>query len=419
MRLAAFPLILSLMCAAPSVALAHGGDPYTRDVLDTPDETLVLTNFGIVRASDPTHYICEEAFQGSNDFLMQVFDTDHWVLASRYGIAWTEDGCDFTRVVTLDQTPTSLSIHGPSGRVVVTANGPIAPGSLLFSDDFGRSFDPIPPPDGDLELTGSSFLSEDELLVSAYDAADKGAGSHWRVSVPSGEATSLPSPGDYTHVLDVRDGRIAGVAADDASFFVFVGPLEGPFVRHEVASWPKTVRFGADGVLWVATSSLDIGQLERGVPDGEGGYAWGLAHDGHSTRCMGFTGGDLLLCARRLLEGHDLTRLTVTGEGEPSVELELAGLVGPLDTCPADSDVSTACPSVWPDLDRVFRPELYEPGPEEGQGSQSEPASGCASAPGRAPGSSWLVLMAALVAFRTRGSASTSRRNRARRRSRR
>jgi hypothetical protein len=413
MRLAACLLITSLLCAAPLAAWAHGGDPFTRDVLDTPDETLVLTNFGIVRASDPTRYICEEAFQGSNDFRMQVFAPNQWVLASRYGIAWTEDGCDFTRVVTLDQTPTSLSSHAESGRVVATANGPIAPGSLLYSDDFGRSFAPIPPPGGDLELTGSAFLSADEVLVSAYDARDAGAGSHWRVSVPSGRASELPSPGDYTHVLDVRDGVIAGVAADAAAFYVFVGPLEGPFARHEVPSWPKTVRFGGDGALWVATSSLDVGALERGVPDGEGGYTWEVAHDGHSTRCMGFTGEDVLLCARRQVEGHDLTRLTAGG---PSAELELSGLVGPLDTCPAGSDVSTACPLVWPDLDRVFRPERDEPGPQDPGPSPAEP--GCASAPARAP-SPWLALAFAAYALRTRGCSSTSRRTRAGRRSRR
>ena len=85
-------LAFAFALAAPANAHAHGGDPFTRDVLETPaGEHLILTNFGIVRASDPTHYVCEEAFSGSNDFLIEVLGPNQWVLASRYTISRTDD----------------------------------------------------------------------------------------------------------------------------------------------------------------------------------------------------------------------------------------------------------------------------------------------------------------------------------------
>ncbi len=363
----------------------------------------IRDSFGIVRASDPTHYVCEEAFSGSNDFLIEVLGPNQWVLASRYTISRTDDGCDFDRVVELTQTPTALASHLTTGHLAATTNDPAAPGRLLWSEDAGRSFAPAPAPGGgDLELTGVEFLSGRELVVSAYDTASKGEGSHWRVEMPSGEATRLPSPGAYPHVLDARDGVIAGVAVDGPALFVFAGGVDGPFARHDVDSWPESVRFGPDGTLWIATSSQGEGLLERGTPTDDG-YSWEVVLEGHSTKCLGFQGADLLLCARRAQEGHDLSLVTLGGDAAPALTLE--GLRGPVEVCPEGSDVAVMCPEVWPELERVFLPEQDAPG-TNGPGASADSGGplGCSSSPRRAPsGALWLfVAFVALAARRWR-----------------
>lgn len=437
--------LLATLSAQP--ALAHGGDPLPRDVLELPGASgwVLSTNFGLMSSEDLDHYVCEEAFLGGDNFLVAPLGALRWVTFSEAAIMRTEDGCSFERVGELTEVPVSVDVSADGARVAYLTNQPELD-ALAWSEDEGRSFQGISlAAQGDVQWTGVGFADADRVFITGYSRAeaDKGSARLLEVTLSTGEVRALDGLEGvrYPYLFDAEAGRMAGIATGEASLLTFWGsPDEVAAWRRDLESWPTGIELSSDGAQVFISGATAEGGVLRGELDASE-PSWEILYPEHAARCVGLVGEQLYLCARRAREGHDLSRIV---DDQPEEVLEFRDLQGPRPGCAPDTEVARTCAVVWPELALALRIELPDMGeapaadmgadvgaedmaggasPQDMGADMSAPvdmssgASGgsdgeegaCASAGRPAPGSPWLGAVLLLgVGWLRRRSPSTS-----------
>lgn len=344
----------------PAHAMAHGGDPLPRELFALEQEWVLSTNFGIIRESRPSAYVCEEAFLGGDNFLIEPLGASSWVTFSDTHIMRTQDGCDFEIVMNVSKIPVATDSIPSRGLVVMLTNQQgIAP--VHISRDAGASFAPLELSlERELQWTGMGLIDEQAAYLSAYSREEPGKGGAllYRVSLLTGELSLIAGleTTRYPYIFDVSGDTMAGLTNTDAGIALFWGQPERLQTR-QLESWPTGMSLSTDGETLYASAASPTGGVLKGMwSAGEPVYE--MIQAGHSARCVTQADEALYLCARRDREGHDLSR--VTG-GELEAVLNFEGLMGPDPACSPQSNVGKTCGVVWPELARALRLEPTPP----------------------------------------------------------
>jgi hypothetical protein len=361
-------------------------------------------------------------------------DVRRWVTFSRAGIMMTEDGCTFSQIAPLERAPAAAAISGQ--RVAYASNQEDARGIFAsrITDAMALAgFERVAiPGDEQILWTGLMAGRDGELIASGYirsAGSEQGAGVLWRLPVSGApERIEMPEGAKYVYLMASGEHGFAGIMGleQDQVAFWFVRGEDGSWVlkQHVLERWPSGMVLDQAGrVLRIAGVDI-VGGLWRGMLDEAGEVSWQIDVADHAARCIGRVGDDVLLCAHRLRQEHDIS--LITGEQDWEVKLSYRDLLGPRRGCSAGSQVRQVCPAVWRELALALRvphdrepPELDPPpvamepipdmggSPDRGESPRPpEPTSGdsrgCASAPAaRLPSWTLLMLLTLLMARRS------------------
>lgn len=413
-------LIVALAIVATSAAaFAHASSPLARKVYSVNDGWFLRTNFGAITSAAPDRFICEEAFLGGDRFFVVPLDDTIWVTFGDTSIQRTEDGCDFEKVATLPSRVEDVDAHPASQSVVYVSNGDASTGEgagVWISADAGRTFDAVGTLDPAIyQITTVRFLDDSTVVVGSYERDADGAAHVVTIDVTSGQTTALELAADLTfpYVIAAGGGRIVFNARAEVQT-VYVGTPEQPMLhaRPQVAgeSWPTGAAISDDGSR-IYLAGITLGQGVEIAEWSDDELVWESQLSASSIGCVAARGGDFLACTSSAA-GGDADLISMDAAGTMPLVL-FSNIQGPVDGCPADSDVATVCPLVWPEIAPALGGEdsglPMDNGPgsdEDFPDSEQDPADsaeegGCAtgSGPGGALG---LVLFAAFVLQRRR-----------------
>ncbi|MGM0559062.1 MAG: hypothetical protein ACQEVA_21940 [Myxococcota bacterium] len=330
---------------------AHGSEPLPEKLYGFDSGDWVFqTNFGVITSETSTRYVCEEAFNGGDDFRVAALGLNRWVIFTPDAIYRTEDGCEFEKVEPLPKIPSDMAaVRGGAGVAYVINSDEPEHAGVFVSDDAGASFRQVGVDVGSRQFTRVEFLDAGTLLVSAYsrDSASQGAAELIEVGIDGDTMTMLEVPDGlkYPYLLDVEADSVLWQASTEDGQSLFWGSVDEPG-RDEfpLDAWPKGAVLSADGSeFWVAAANEGSkGLTHATAPD----MMVDIAAD-HSGLCIGRAADTVYACARGDREGHELSR--VAGS-QIEAAVDFSQLEGPRNTCPEGSDVATTCPAVWPEL---------------------------------------------------------------------
>lgn len=378
--------VAALVLLWPAWALGHGSLPLNRRVVALPavepsgaaePAWVLVTNFGVVTSRAPTRYVCEEAFGGSESFLLEVLGIDEWVVFTPQAVLRTQDGCRYDTVMPLSRRP-AASAALVASREVAFADNTEAGARVWISSDAGQSFEAREmgtpgDPATSLRITGLGFVGAGQLLVSGYHTSETRRGEARLLVLDTSAAGGLRElalahdPGapettlTYPFLLAARDGHFLWHARFEGSNRLFWGTPESPgLYARAMRTWPSGAALGAGGTMaWLtgfeATPAGHTAGHVGGVARGElrdAGVVWEVVSDPHGGACVDVGAGQTLVCGRGAVEGYELARWPADVAANVPPE-GLAGFVdmeGPREDCPADSPVSTVCRQLWPSL---------------------------------------------------------------------
>lgn len=412
-----FPAVI-LLLLLPAAAFAHGDTPLPTDLTSVDDSQWVLrTNFGLLTSDAPDRYVCEEAFAGGDDFQVGVLGLNEWLIYTHDAVLYSPDGCDFEIRQEIPRKPAGVAVSPDRSRAAYLINvEDAAETGVWWTEDAAETVEQAGLDTSTMHLSRAAFLDQSRLLVSAYSSADANRGEARLVVANLDDGTTSQLEGldglSYPYVLDVRSDWLVWLARDDSGQKIFWGPLDEP-TRHSkaVESWPSGAELGEDGqTVWVSGVHTEA----RGVLVGDASAepVWTNKLVDHSADCVGYVDGAYHLCARRDREGHDLSR--VGADGSLQAVVDFSQLAGPRQDCPADSDVATTCPAVWPELATALDIEVEGAGGDTGADAGSDAGAdagggdgsggdsgGCSTAGGSSP-VAWFVVAGFAVLFAAR-----------------
>lgn len=363
-------ICLAAALLLPASLLAHGAPPAGKEIFVLPHgDWVYVTNFGVLTEDSPLHYVCEEAFFGSDRFFVAPFAQTKWSTFTRRQIAKTSDGCDFEPVMDLPSAPTDVAMEQGTGLLsFALQDGDEA--RLWQSSDFGATFTELDVDLTGFRSTGLGYLSSSELILVGYDTGQENRGEAMLFLLELSSMELRPLEVDrelrFPNLLDARDGYFLwhGRRGDQTEIYWSSGEnLEVGY--FETLRWPTAGALRANG----ARAYLGgVDEEGRGVYSAslESPSVWEELLPGHRALCMATTDQGLLLCGHRNHDDHDL--LHFDEENQALVLVDFRELKGYRDDCPSTSLVAQTCPAVWPETARALsialEPNSSTPGDE-------------------------------------------------------
>ena len=384
-------LFAMMLCyLTPAALLAHGGDPVPRDVHVLEDGSwLMVTSFGVIASDAPRHYVCEEAFLGSDDFFVLPRSTTTWTTISENRIAVTQDGgCNFeVRSGRLEGTPIAAATS-PDRVVQAFVLGE----KLHWSEDLWETRgEVVIEPMEQVQWTGMRFGSQDTVFVVGYSRQEETRGSARLVELDlsplrRGEAEpgivrhTNVSDATYPYLFDVGAGKLAGIANVGGSLsLLWNGPEQWLDGRAELGGWPVDVAASPDGQRIAAAGGRATGEaVVYWYDNAQGLLGEQVVQEDEPSACVAWSadGERLLHCGRASSQAVSLGSYPISREfadqgeriGEQDVLVAFDELEGPREAaCDASqSEAVKTCKIVWPELARALRIDLEEPGGEMG-----------------------------------------------------
>jgi hypothetical protein len=365
-------VVLALTMLAPVVAAAHAGAPLARRVQIFGDGTWSLrTNFGVISSDAPNSFVCEEAFLGGDRFFVAALAPSRYVTFAETSIQRTTDGCEFERVGTPSGRIEDVDSNIDGELYAYVSNG--EGGGVYLSRDDGAGFESVGDVDTSVyQLTTVRFLDPTTLVVGAYDRENDGAAAIFAVDIDANTTTPLTLPDglSYPYVIAAGGGRLVFNARSMVQT-VFVGTLDDPAMhtREQLPgeSWPTGAAVSNDGSrIYLAGMVLGLGVQVAEWSDTE--LVWESMLDTEPVGCVNDRDGAVLLCSSVASGGNgDLVSLDAT---TTTPVVTFSEITGPRD-CPADSDVGTVCPLVWPEVAPALGVEGFESPPDAGNGADA------------------------------------------------
>ncbi|TXD33733.1 hypothetical protein FRC98_20220 [Lujinxingia vulgaris] len=384
----------TLLGASPAL-YAHGAPPRARQAFALTDPGggdalwALSTNFGVMSQSAPSRYICEEAFEAGETYIMLPFAADRWVSLGEDRVALSEAGCQIEVVHTYALPPVDAA-HRPTTGEVIVALADANEAQLHYSQDGGRTWSQLAIDLSDLRPTGVRFVGEGQVALSAFRTPDERRGEavvahlNVRSAAPALNLFELPAERRYPYLLAAASGQLLWHAQGPESQEVYWSELEafpapGAPV-FELDAWPAAGALSTAGErAWLSGSDENPGifTAERQTPD-----LWQPLPSEHHARCLTPTADGLLICGHRATDGFDLALLDAAGEVEPLVDFR--ELQGPRSECLSAEGTLNPCQAVWPELARTLG---IDPGSvDEGADAGDIPDAGAAPDAGDAPG---------------------------------
>ena len=396
-------VLLAVVSVSSTAVMAHGDPPAGDEVFAVDGEWVYLTNFGVMAASWPDQYVCEEAFYASEDFSIAPLATDAWVTASRTTVATTDDGCNFERVRgDLPREPSAIAALPDSGEVAYLVRDEDDV-ELMYSDDGGETWSELAVELEELIPTGVGFLEAGRLVVVAYEADDdiRGAPLITDIDVDAEERSDFDVDDElrYPELLDARAGDLLWYAQRDGEVEVRWSRSDDLHAGDFVASsWPAAGAIAPDGqrayLGGIDEQGRGVFEAMRDEPS-----QWTEIVDGHRGMCLAATDdGRLFVCGHRDDDGHDLAVVDADGELEKLVDFR--DLQGYRSGCGTESDVGGSCPAVWPELATALDIEV------EDREDEAEETMGCRNSsgePGPIGGLAVFFGVVGLICYRSQG----------------
>ncbi len=343
-------LLVSLLWAGS--AFGHAEAPLSRRAFVFADGTWMLrTNFGAISSDRPNEFICEEAFLGGDRFQIAATGATSFVTFGETTIQRTEDGCEFERVAALEARAEDVDAHAESQSVAYVTNGDTEFG-LFVSTDAGKTFRPVGELDGTIyQFTTVRFLDATSVVVGAYERDADGKAAILAVDLTDGTVTPLELPEGITfpYVIAAGGGRFLFNAREMVQT-LYIGTLENPTLHTRPLNtgelWPTGAGFAPDGsALWMTGLVIGLGVEYAEWNDTE--LSWQSAMSSSPAQCVASNGEDVFVCSS-VAGGGEADFVTLAGDVQSPV-LTFDSIVGPRE-CPAESDVGTVCPLVWPEI---------------------------------------------------------------------
>ncbi|RVU45837.1 hypothetical protein EA187_08750 [Lujinxingia sediminis] len=420
----------TLLSASPTLH-AHGAPPRARQAfaLTDPGGGDVLwalsTNFGVMSQSAPSRYICEEAFEAGETYIMLPVGPERWVSLGEDRVALSEAGCQIEVVHTYALPPVDAAHRAASDEVIV-ALADATGAQLHYSSDAGRTWSKLAVDLSDLRPTGVRFWGEGQVALSAFRTPDARRGEavvahiDLRAPAPALNLFELPAERRYPYLLAAADGQLLwhaqGPDAQEVYWSALSALPDAGAPVFELDAWPAAGALSTDGErAWLSGSEDNPGifTAERTAP-AQPPELWHQLPSEHHARCLTPTAEGLLICGHRATDGFDLARLDEAGEVEPLVDFR--ELQGPQSACRNADDTANLCQAVWPELARslgidpdVFDDVATDASPpdvgntsdaSESPGQAGEP--GCAQAGGSIGAGWWAMIAIALLSARRR-----------------
>lgn len=367
-------LILVVVVLAPLLMAHHPSFPTALDfepLEESVDDWAAVMTPGFVSSTEPSEYVCKEAFGVEGQLYGEVLDHHHYAMVVDEGLGVTLEGCNLDEVHEVDGNIVDLDSRG-TDRLAAVATREDADG-IYVSLDGGRSLEAtIEAPEG-REVTTVEWVDDQRVVAGAFEEGDDvGQGRLLEIDV-EGETVDdhLFETGlRYPFVLGADGDRVVAAArtADFESAPTLAwGPVDTPDDhRAAVDAWPIDADVGAERVFAVPVVDdwdRDWSGMVIGNSDGE------LVEDqrleDHDSRCVvGDTDGHWI-CSSGLAEDWEVWRVD-EDQQEPEPFYQLAQLEGPRSDCPAGSDVAEVCGEHWETLAPRIPGGSYEPDDDDG-----------------------------------------------------
>lgn len=400
------PLLLSWS----GLALAHGGFPWSTDVVFAPDDPgaerpVVVTTFGLLaqEGDGEWSWVCEEVVGAIGMTAFTALADGVWLAGGVDGIYRSADRCTWTRTgaPTDDLYITSFLVDAVvEGRVWATSGTGDADNALFRSDDQGVTWQVAHSFGSDITLRtvvqGASglplaVLTWHDGLPSLWYTAD---GEAWD------ERPLTVNDGALVYPLAVDDlGRVWLHTPDPTQDALIRVDAEGAVETLAVSEYKITAfDLGPDGVPY-------FGSQEEGLRASlDGGATWTTPDEAPVPNCLR-TGGDARwICGHNWSDEAALLSTPLAG-GDPSgwswEPVLWFGDVHRMATCDAASTTATVCGPLWETVAASSGMDLERFEPDSSASEADKDGCGC-GAGGASRGAALLAALSVILAVRLR-----------------
>jgi hypothetical protein len=394
MRAAAVAALL----AWSTVSWAHGGLPVSQNILrqnggDTMYVPVVYWGLWVGQAGGPWRWICEEEINAnrfrrwalSTDGMFYTTDSKGITLSSNHGCSWTPATGDIAQlhvtdiVVDPDDGATAYAATGDAGTVL--PDGGIAPAvnGVFVTNDHGGTWTALPSlGDQSQRLFTSVRVARTEPHRVLYVTSNAQTTPFTPTLHRSFDGAASFTSTQLSYVLDGATPHALGLLAIDprnprvvwARAVADVSNGSTMVTRHGLlrssdagATWSEMAKLDAvtdpsgqtrgidsvafdlaKGIVYVATRT---GLLSAN--DGGDATLPMLAPTGSlaQTQCVDVHDGTVYACSSQFPPDKAAVAHSSDGAHTFSSVLNYVDTVGPIDTCPADTDVAKYCPDYW------------------------------------------------------------------------
>ncbi len=339
-------------------AYAHGTNPAPRDVQVLGDgQWLLVTTFGVITSEQPDRYVCEEAFLGSEDFLVLGKSTQQWSAFSRdHVIVTTDGGCSFQVKMELEQVPDAVAMSSGGHQAM------LYDGKLFWSDDLWESEHHHDLASlGDIQWTGLRFMDESTVYLAGYSREEASRGDarlfHFDISGLGDAAQQDVMGAKYPYIFGAAGGELAGIASVEGELSLLWGePSQWLASRQALDAWPVDGSLSPDGASLAMSAASADGEVVVYGKDGESV----VSVAGESSSCVAWSddAGELLQCASNASQPFALAR--VSEREVQDVLVDFNQIKGPVTGCAQQTAATKTCALVWPDLARTLRIDVQE-----------------------------------------------------------
>ena len=348
-------LLLGLF-ALSGLARAHGGFPWSTDVVFAPDDPdgadpVVVTTFGLLATEDDGAWtwVCEEVVGSIGMTAFVALDGGVWLAGGIDGVYRSEDRCTWTpSTAPLEGLyVTSLLVDATvEGRVWATTASGDAENALFRSDDRGLTWEVAHSFGAELSLRavvqGASglpmaVLSWHDGLPSLWISAD---GESWEEHPLAVAEDALV----YPKAIDARGGVWLRTPDPYEDALIRVSP-SGEAEQIAVSDFKITAfDLGPDQTVVYGTQEEGL----RASPDD--GATWSAPDDAPIPNCLRARGDTRWVCGHNWSDGAAVLTTPLAG-GDPSgwawTPALWFGDVHRMASCPAESNTATVCGPLW------------------------------------------------------------------------
>jgi hypothetical protein len=388
-------LILALLTASSTQALAHGGPQESLQIMATSSPSVVRTNYGLLRAVSETdwRWTCEEVTGTLQVTDYSIDEHGSQILSNFNGLYRSTDGCQWDLIENDLKGGFVTDLERTEHRLWATTGLSAAENGLWVSEDGGLSF-----------YLDSDFGAGSELRSVKHNGSWMWV-TGW-TSTNAWAAHRETSEGSWTTLDFVHEDnpiesiRVHQVEPNGQAWIVLSRESNDELWQLS-PDGAFNLRLDAHAPIEAVMMSGELGlvgtRAEVAWQSIDGGSTWTEYTEVPDMGCLASVDDTIHICSHNWRDGAAAMAAPLSlhplDEWEWSPTLWY-GDVQAVETCPEDSTVSDRCVPLWP---LVVPAAGYNLDSDEDSGSKEEAGKGCnGCARGITPGS-WLSIIGILA----------------------